>query len=169
MSQTSNTALALQWIVNIFHKYQIPFQITGGLAAKAYGSTRPLNDIDIDVPEEHITEMFSDVQDYRIFGPKRYRDERWDTMLLTLKYKNQLIDIGGAYATKICDVNSGRWIPVQCNFSTAIEHSLFDIRVPVVCPTDLILYKRLLKGKHQKQDIAAIEKYLCNPSPFIDK
>lgn len=47
-----NIKEALAWITNILKKYSIPFQITGGLAAILYGSKRPLEDIDIDIPEE---------------------------------------------------------------------------------------------------------------------
>lgn len=42
---------ALSWITNLLQKYNIPFQIAGGLAAQAYGSNRKLHDIDIDIPE----------------------------------------------------------------------------------------------------------------------
>ncbi|NIR53110.1 hypothetical protein GWO43_29865 [candidate division KSB1 bacterium] len=35
-------AKALKWIVNILNKHDIPFQATGGLATKAFGSKRKL-------------------------------------------------------------------------------------------------------------------------------
>lgn len=44
---TKNTKEALKWMVSILRKYKIPFQISGGLAAKIYGSDRKLADIDI--------------------------------------------------------------------------------------------------------------------------
>lgn len=40
-----NTKSALIWITDILKQHQIPFQISGGLAAIAYGATRPFSKI----------------------------------------------------------------------------------------------------------------------------
>ena len=42
---------ALEWIEDKFRKYDTPRLYCGGLAVKAYGGTRPLNDIDVFVPD----------------------------------------------------------------------------------------------------------------------
>ena len=47
----NNAKKALIWITDIIKKHHTPFQITGGLAAIAYGANRPLLDIDIDIPD----------------------------------------------------------------------------------------------------------------------
>ena len=75
MKTEAKVKKALKWIVNILNKYDIPFQIAGGFAAHFYGSERSINDIDIDIPEEHLETILADVKDYIIEGPGRIRDE----------------------------------------------------------------------------------------------
>jgi hypothetical protein len=42
---------ALVWISARLEAAGVPFQVAGGLAARAHGATRPLHDIDLYVPE----------------------------------------------------------------------------------------------------------------------
>lgn len=126
----NNTEEAFHWIIGVLKKHDIPFQITGGLAAKSYGSPRPLND---------------------------FEDERWDILLMTLEYKDQEIDIDGGYGIKICDARTGKWVPVPTDFSRYEEREIFGIKVPVILRQDLAQYKRMLVGEHQKVDIQAVE------------
>jgi len=60
---------ALRWIVPLLNHYDIPYQICGGMAAKAYGATRPLVDIDFyaalqDSP--HFQDFIQEVHPYLI-------------------------------------------------------------------------------------------------------
>lgn len=160
-STMKNPKKALVWIVGILKKHSIPFQISGGLAARAYGSKRSLNDIDIDIPEEKFKDILADVKDYIISGPSWYKDNVWDIYLMTLNHNGQEIDISGAYKIKICDERTGKWYPIPADFSTAQNKTLFDIDVPVISKKDLIYYKSILavdSQPHQKADIKAI----CN-------
>lgn len=77
--------VALAWIADVLKSHNIPFQISGGLAAKVYGSDRPLADIDIDVPDEHLPLLADLLTDHVVWGPARYLDGEWDLMLLTVK------------------------------------------------------------------------------------
>jgi hypothetical protein len=80
-----NTIEALRWVVDILKNNNVSFQLTGGFAAKLYGSTRELADIDIDIEENGFEKIFDEVKDYIIYGPKQYKDDNWDLMLMTLK------------------------------------------------------------------------------------
>ncbi len=149
---------AFHWIIGILRKRNIPFQLTGGLAAKIYGSPRDLNDIDIEVPDDRIYELKPDVEMFTQYGPAHLLDERWDLHLLVLNYKGQLIDISGSDQVRICDARTGIWKECPADLSKAESHEVFGIRVPVVDRKFLAMYKQMLKGEHQVIDVNAIQK-----------
>ncbi|CAN5743133.1 hypothetical protein BH11PAT2_BH11PAT2_00830 [soil metagenome] len=153
---TENQRESLEWIISIFAKYKIPYQISGGLAAKIYGSTRPLNDIDIDIPEEGIAKILDDVKEYITYGPIRHLDEKWDVYLVALERNGQEFDISAAESAKVHDDEADTWIaiptdPTQGNW---IEYS--GMKLSVTPREELIAYKRYLNGDHQQEDIRAI-------------
>jgi len=151
---------ALKWIVNILKRHDAPFQIAGGLAAHIYGANRPVNDIDLDIPEEKFKTILPDVEKYITFGPDRLKDEKWDLDLMVLNYEGQRIDISGAYKTKIYNEKNKIWEEYPARFETAQIKMIFGIKVAVIDPRDLIEYKQILNGEHQKVDIKAVKKYL---------
>jgi hypothetical protein len=159
-----NIAGTFQWIVAVLQKHAVPFVVTGGLAARSYGSSRPLNDIDIDIPSGDFVKILPDIKPYVVFWPARYLDEKWDLPLMTLDHHGQEIDIGGGDDIKIYDDGNKKWTAIPAGFSEAGQREIFGLVVPVVSPDQLIAYKSLLNGVHQKVDIAAAESFLKNRS-----
>lgn len=154
------TIEALRWIVDILEAHHIQYQIGGGFAAKLYGSPRPLNDIDIDISEKHFQEILPEIKPYITYGPQRYADGKWDLGLITLTYRGQEIDIGGADNTRISNKARTAWSPLPVNFATSVDFVVDGIAVKVIHPRDLIAYKSELDGDHQRIDIEAARKYL---------
>jgi hypothetical protein len=159
-SQLKDPGRTFQWIVSVLQKHDVPFVVTGGLAAKSYGSLRTLNDIDIDIPSGNFIRILPDIKPYVVFGPSRYLDEKWDLPLMTLEHYGQEIDIGGGDETKIYDNRSKKWTLIPAGFLEAEQREIFRLVVPVVPPHQLIAYKSLLNGEHQKVDIQAAESFL---------
>lgn len=152
---------ALKWIVSILRKHNVPFQISGGFAANIYGAKRSINDIDMNIPEDKMEIILPDIEKYITFGPADYKDEKWDLKLITLNYNGQEIDIGGAFDTKIFDDKKKVWVHFPAKVETAQTHTVYGIEVPIVRPQDLIEYKKLLSGEHQKTDITAVQEYIA--------
>lgn len=111
------TQEALVWITQILRKHHIPFQIAGGLAARAYGATRTLVDIDIDIPEDDFVKIKNEVAAYIQYGPCQYQDEHWDLWLMTIRYHGQDIDLSGAYRTKVYDKVKKTWVALHTDYS----------------------------------------------------
>ena len=144
---------AFKWIITILREHQIPFVITGGLAARAYGATRPLYDIDIDIPEGRFPDILPDVQARVVTGPAHYADEHWDLYAMTLNFNGTNIDISGAQSAKAFDAKSGTWVPCPTDLSQTETHEIFGISVPVMAKDNLIAYKRLVGRPTDLQDI----------------
>ncbi len=153
---------ALEWIVNILNSKKIPYQISGGLAAKIYGSLRTLNDIDLDIPEDKFVEIYKEIDDYIKTNFQHFNDGKWDVDIITLNYKGQEIDIGGAYNTKVSNQNRTEWIAIPADFSKSLKLNIENIQINVMAPEKLIEYKKHLDGKHQLEDIEAVKKYIIN-------
>ena len=143
--------------MNILVKLNIPFQIAGGLAAITYGANRPLKDIDIDIPEECFSFIQDEVKDFIMYGPAQFKDDTWDLMLMTLTYNGQLIDLSGAFNTKIFNKNTKEWQPCHVDFSKAEIQKCFDLEVPVIPKDDLLFYKKIIARPVDLIDVAQIE------------
>lgn len=150
-----NTIEALRWVVDILKNNNVSFQLTGGFAAKLYGSTRELADIDIDIEENGFEKIFDEVKDYIIYGPKQYKDSNWDLMLMTLKYKNQIIDIAGE--EKIFDHEKKVWIQQRLDFTNGTYFTMYDLNVPVIPEEKLINYKKKINREVDIEDVKELE------------
>jgi hypothetical protein len=150
MKKTEN---ALRWIVGIFEKHAIPFQISGGYAAKLYGSDRPLADLDFDVPEEYFQKLIPEVKQYIVYGPQQYKDDSWDLLLMTLNYNGQEIDIAGAYEAKLFDKSTQTWITNRVDLSKALIKEMFGLQLPVMSKEELITYKKKLNRDVDEEDV----------------
>lgn len=153
---------ALDWIIPLLNSKGIPFHITGGFSAHLYGATRPINDIDIDLPTAALNALIPEVSKYLDFGPKRHVDSSWDLYVATLNYNDQLIDLTGAEDAYIFNKSSGSREPIIINFNDVVWVSAFNHRLPLQNPQDLMNYKLKLGYDEDKHlgDIAAIQQYL---------
>ena len=141
---------ALHWIVLLLQKDRVPFQIGGGLAAHLYGSKRPINDIDIDIPDSAFDQILPEVREYIVFGPDRYKDSTWDVHLMTLDYHGQEIDLTGTQDGLIFNKESGQWDKHTMNLDDVTMIEAFGLLLPVQNARDLIRYKRKIAHDEAK-------------------
>lgn len=154
---------ALRWIINILTQHAVPYQIAGGLAAQCYGAIRPLNDIDIDIPEECFAKLVEPLKDFIVDGPARFQSDEWDLLLMTLNYQGVAIDLGGAYQTLIFNKQKQQWVNVKTNLNTAVKMNVAGISANIVCRDDLLAYKKDLARDVDLIDINQIISGVCIP------
>ncbi len=134
----------------------IPFVVSGGLAARVYGSPRTLHDIDIEIPDAFLEELAGKLRAYVVYGPKRYKDEGFDLMLMTMNHREQLIDLSGADSCRIFDKAKEQWVALPVALPGAPTHEIFGMKVPVIRKEDLIAYKNALSRNVDIEDIKFI-------------
>ena len=141
---------AILWIITILNKHSIPFQILGGLAAKAHGAKRELIDIDITMPEKDFHKILEDIQEYLVSGPQRTKEGQWDCEDIEIDYKGQIIELGGADKTKIFDKQKNKWVDFKVDFSKSVIKNILGLNLPIIPKQNLINYKKMLNRKVDK-------------------
>ncbi|MBS0289286.1 MAG: hypothetical protein JSS07_04515 [Proteobacteria bacterium] len=153
----SNAKAALIWITDLLNELNVPFQIQGGLAAKAYGAKRDLVDIDIDIPYEGFNKIVDRVRPHIIYGPSQYKDDNWDLYLMTLSYEGQEIDLTDGKHVKVYNSITNEWIDFATDFSNSCYLDALGVKVPVIPRKDLIAYKKIVGRPVDLSDIQEID------------
>lgn len=147
-----NTEKAFNWIIDILENLRIDYKISGGLAVRAYGSSRELADIDIEVSNENIHKVFEHVKDFVVFGPEFYEDDSWKIDLMTLNYEGQDIDINGNLG-EIFNKNTNQWEKISSDLKDCFEKEIFGRLVKVDSVDSLIEYKTKLGREVDLEDV----------------
>src|SRR3989344_5571137 len=132
---------AFDWIIGIFKRHKIPFVVSGGLAARAYGSKRELRDFDFDIANDGFEKILSDVRPYVTAGPEKHTSETFQNILLKFTYRGQQIDVAGASDAKIFNRAINEWSPDKTDLNRREMKYIFATSVPVMLTTDLLEYK----------------------------
>src|SRR3989338_3523956 len=135
---------ALKWITNILDKEQISYQICGGVSARFFGAKRPINDIDIDIKEADFPKLHKLIKSFVMYGPEIYRDKKWDVLMMSLVYKNQLIELTNADNAKIFDAEVSKWKIFKYNLRNVYTVSWGENQIKLMGPKNIIEYKKLL-------------------------
>lgn len=145
----------LKFVVGILQANQIPFQITGGLAAIAYGSRRPLDDIDLDVYQKDIPKVKELFKDWLVEDFHHLQDYNLDLWLMTLSINGVGVDICQAEHSYYVG-KDGRKIRLDADLSRVKTVKIDGIEFPVEDKQELIAYKKILATRTDLEDIRQI-------------
>jgi hypothetical protein len=147
----------LRFIAQTLMSEDIEFQASGGLAAIAYGATRPLYDIDLEIHRkdaEKVRWLFKDyiTEDWNneLEGP----EDEFDLWILKLEIKGVPIDINQVEDSRIKS-KEGEWI-LQPNMLEYEMRTVDGIELTVQSKASLIAYKKLIARDTDLIDIEQI-------------
>ncbi len=149
----TNAQKAFLWIISLLRKNKIAFHITGGLAAKIYGSPRALADIDIELHDKDVKKILPFVESFVVQGPGRYHDEQFNIYGISLRYKKFGIDLFGSDSQKVFDTQQKKWRKENINFDRATKKKVFGKIVPVIPLEELLKYKEKIARPVDLEDI----------------
>ena len=133
-----DTKKALHWIVKLLTTNEIPFQILGGFAARAYGARRELADIDIEVTSVSFRKLCDLVKEHITQGPMIYKDDIMECEIVEFSYEGQLIEIVNAGNTVFRNPETNQWEQEIINFEDSELVEVLGISVPLIPKQQLI-------------------------------
>jgi hypothetical protein len=151
---------ALRWMVSLLHRYDISYQICGGMAAKAYGATRPLVDIDFYAALQnspHFQDFLNEVHPYLIreWGP--HLSASWDIIYLALNYQGMQIELAEVTTNpRFYNHRHGRWEEQRIDFLASTPLHLYGMEVMIMPKDKLLAYKAMLDRDVDHLDIAQL-------------
>jgi len=153
---TDRVRAALIYITELLRANKIPFQLVGGMAARAYGASRPIADIDFLVPGDELDRIAGPASEYVVRAPAPYRDSHWDMTFMALEYGGQRIELG-ASEDKYYDQLAACWREAAVTLEQSEPREVLGVVVPTMPLTQLLEYKRQLGRQVDLQDIEEIQ------------
>lgn len=145
---------ALTVLTDTLQQHNIPFIGIGGLAAIAWGATRPLVDIDIQVAKKNMPMAEKIFHAYLQTSTRRFQNEHWDIQQMVLSLAGVGADICAAEDFYI--VKGGVKHLVPNSLQNASRKIVGNLEIPVL-PLDILLgYKKLLARSVDLEDVGQL-------------
>ena len=149
-------ARALRWISDVFACAGAQYQVVGGLAARAFGATRPLVDLDFYVRAEDLTRVLASVGDSCIWGPEHFKDEKWDLTFAKLERYGVQIELAEAEGAQYYSSGDCKWLDQNVAFHASERCVVLGVEIAVMSKEQLVAYKRALDRPVDRLDLHEI-------------
>jgi hypothetical protein len=151
-------AEAMAWLADLFRDQDVQYAAAGGLAARSWGATRPLVDLDFFVHAEDLDRVESDLAPYVVRPLTALKDDHWDLSFMRLEYGGVPLELSVAEGARYRESETGEWHETCPTFSACPEREILGVKLRVMNREDLITYKRRVDRAVDRADIAAIER-----------
>lgn len=151
-------AEAMAWLADLFRDHDVRYAAAGGLAARSWGATRPLVDLDFFVYAEDLDRVECDLAPYVVRPLTALKDDHWDLSFMRLEYGGVPLELSVAEGARYRESATGEWHDTCPDFSACPEREILGVRLRVMNRDDLVAYKRRVDRAVDRADIAAIER-----------
>ncbi|MCG7521513.1 nucleotidyltransferase [Ruegeria sp. Ofav3-42] len=157
----SRQSAALGWIVGLFEKHLISYQVVGGLAVLAYGGTRPLNDIDVYIDFSQASDaFFEEIRETITWGPEAIKELGWDLTYLKANFRGQKLEIADSGTkTRIQNRSTGEWVELPIDYESSVRRNVLGYEILVMPASQLSAYKTVLGRPFDKQDVYELQSH----------
>ena len=152
-----DSAAALGWIISLMEAHSIEYQVVGGLAAKVYGATRELVDIDLYVSGNDFKRACLLASEFITWGPAQYKDDDWDIEFTKISYMGQKIEIGKSEPAKRYDREISAWVDENIDYNDYVLGQYFGVTFKTIPKDKLIAYKRKLNREVDILDLQQMQ------------
>lgn len=153
---TAEHVKTLRYITSTLKENRIHFQISGGLAAMAYGArNRPLADIDVDIYKKDVIKIKKLFSKYIIRPFSSYKDEQFDIFLMTLKINSILVDFSQVEDMYFLNPH-GKKRRESVDLESAETVKFLDLIIPIEKKENLIDYKKFIAREVDRKDVEEI-------------
>ena len=151
-------AEAMAWLADLFRDQDVRYAAAGGLAARAWGATRPLVDLDFYVHGEDLDRIETDLAPYLVRPLTGIRNDHWDLSFMRLEYSGIPLELSVAEGARYREAATGEWHDACPTFSACPERELLGVKLRIMDRDDLVEYKRRVDRAVDRADVAAIER-----------
>jgi len=151
-------AEVLAWLSDLFRDKGVRYAAAGGLAARSWGATRPLVDLDFFVHAEDLDRLAADLAPYIVQPLTALKDDHWDLRFMRLEYTGIPLELSVAEHARYRESATGEWHDMCPTFDECPERGVLGVEVRIMDREDLLEYKRRVDRAVDRADVAAIER-----------
>ena len=147
-------AAALRWVCGLLDECAIPFQLTGDVAAAAYGAARPIRSVELFIAAEHVPALLRGAAEHVVDYPWRRREDVWDRVALSLSFDGVTIDVCITEAARFREAATGSWRDAAIDPRASVTVKVRGVEAPVMPREQLLDQKRRLDREIDRRDLS---------------
>lgn len=148
---------ALAVVLDVLDRHGVAHQIGGGLAARAWGATRPLVDLDLWVPFPAAAAALEELQPRAVVPEGRSPQSQWDASLIVHELVGCRVELLDATSSPRYRTADGGWEALDIRFDASVELPVLGRRASIMPRAQLAEVKRRMDREVDRLDLAALE------------